>query len=486
MPAWGARRFESADTHRLNQAHWEFADDQSVNTWLANQLSIVRARANYEARQNGTVLGVINTHADDIVGPDGPTLQVISDDPAYNQALEQAWKKWFASPTYRPNISGAQWLKLRIRSLWKNGEFIDQLITDPQAEGPIKLRLRPIHPRRLCTPVDLTGDPNVFMGIRFDGLGRPAQYYISSATPVGMQTFNLANFVPIPPDLMIHEFIAEEEDQARGVPWLNTALQPSADLRDYKQTVHHAARRSAAIDGMLCTTHVDVQPWLSPEETRLQDGTIPMAPPGWTPQFAPPNQPPVQFVEYVSEGERPIGRPMGMPLLMIRLDSARHNYSSARLDTQTYGRACNGLQYWISGTEQSYGTLNRLVDTVAAEGRFSIPALRRRPALVTYKWTWPARPHVDPAKEALAEETSLETRALTLTDAVAARGKSIESHIATLVRERQLFEEAELPLPVYMTDQPGGAGKKLRDVVDAEDAAAQAASNSTDKEPVEA
>ncbi|MFA7254134.1 MAG: phage portal protein [Patescibacteria group bacterium] len=478
---WGARRFESATTDRLNQSHWQYADDQSVNVWLLEQLAIVRARANYEARQNGTVLGVINTHADDVAGPDGPTLQVLSDDEAYNSALESLWVEWFKAPTYKPNISGAQWLKLCIRSLWKNGEYIARLITDPSAEGPVTLRLKPIHPRRLATPMDLTGDPNVFMGIRLDALGRPARYYISAATASGAPTLAINNPDIVPPDLLIHEFIAEEEEQLRGIPWANTSLQPSADLRDYDDQIQDAARQIADQSALLYTEHPDAQVWTNPESTSVERRTIKMVPPGWKPFTYPATMPPVQYPEYRGERQREIGRPQGMPLLMIRLDSSKHNYSSARLDTQTYGRAVSGLQYWISGTEQSYGTLNRLVDAIAQEARFSDPALRRRPRVVKYKWTWPTRPHVDPAKEALAEATSLENRTLTLTDALAARGKSLEAHIATLQRERDLLEEAGLPIPAWLKEEQATARDSLTKLVDEEDAAEAAAAAASEK-----
>jgi lambda family phage portal protein len=475
--AWGARYFESAETTRLNEAHWAMADDQSVNIWLSEQLAKVRSRSAYEARQNGTVLGVINTHADDIVGPDGPSLQVISDDDAYNDALEAAWREWFSAPTHRPNLSGSAWLKLCIRSLWKNGEFIDQLITDPTAEGPVGLRLRPVHPRRLATPLDNTGDPNVFMGIRFDAIGRPTQYYLSNPARMGAQQLDFGQSAVVPPDLIIHEFVAEEEDQARGIPWLNTALQPSADLRDYDDQIQDAARQIADQSALLYADNPNVETWTNPETTTIERRTIKMCPPGWKPFTYPATMPPVQYPDFRSERQRDLGRPQGMPLLMIRLDSSKHNYSSARLDTQTYARAVASVQYWLSGTENSCGTLNRLVDLVAAEARFKILALRKKPLTVRYKWTWPARPHVDPAKEALAEATSLENQTLTMTDALAARGKSIETHIETLKRERDLLEAAGLPVPAWLKEQPQSPSsrEKLQKIVDDEDAAEVAA-----------
>jgi lambda family phage portal protein len=471
-PAWmgggeSARRFESAGTDRLNSSHWTYAADESVNAWLGLQLATIRGRAAYEARQNGVVLGMINTHADDIVGNDGPTLQVLSESDAYNQALEELWVDWFSAPTPRPNMSGAALLKLWIRSLWRNGEFLGQLVSDPDADGPVMLRIQPLHPRLLGTPIGSTGDPALFMGIRINRLGRPVQYHIAESSVDG--AVYGVEYAPVPADLVIHEFVAEEEGQLRGIPWLNTALQPAADLRDYDDQVQDAARQIADQSGILYTEHPDAQPWLQPETVDIQRRTIKTAPPGWKPFIYPSTQPPVQYPDYRAERQRELGRPVGMPLMMIRLDCARYNYSSARLETQNYYRAVSGLQSWLSGTQRSTGMLSRLVDSVAAEARFTIPALRNRPRLVRYQWTWPSRPHVDPSKEATAEETALGTRTLTLTDALAARGRDLETHVAMLQREQQVFADAGLVQPAWMTGPPKPAPVNANGAADPED-----------------
>jgi capsid protein len=454
MPSWGNRYFESAETNRLNQAHWLRADDVTVNVWLAAQLPTIRSRATYETRQNGIVQGIQNTYADDVVGPDGPTLQVISDDERYNSALEDLWRGWFSAPTPRPNVSGTTLLKLWVRNLWRCGEFLARIATDDQAESPVKMRLLPMHPRRLVTPANLAGDANTTMGIRFDSLGRPAQYFIADASISG-NYLGMVDATPYPPDLVIHEFSIDEEDQARGIPWLNPGLQPSADLRDYDNQVQDAARQIADQSAILYTDHPDAVLWQTPETTDVQRRTIRQAPPGWKPFIYPATMPPVQYPDYRAERLREIGRPVGMPLLMIRLDASRHNYSSARLDTQCYRRAIAGVQSWLSGTERSCGTLNRLVDAVAREGRFVVPALRRRPAKVTYRWTWPAMPHVDPVKEANAEQIALETGTLLFADAVANRSRDLEGHLAGMVREREMLAEAGITSLPWIT---GGNG----------------------------
>lgn len=443
--SWGARSFEAAETNRLNRAHWRNARDCDINEWLMEQLSTLRARATYETRNNGMLAGVTSSLVDDVVGPDGPMLEVQSGDDVYNQAVERVWREWFKAPTFRPNVSGASWLKLCVRNFPRCGEFLCVIGTDPKAEGPVQMRLRPIHPRRLATPFDQAGNPHIKMGIEFDKNDCPRRYWIREDDGL------FAKYVPYSPDDVIHEFILDEEGQARGFPWLTPALQSAADLRDYDSDVMHASRRAASDNGMMYTDHPDAPVWSAPETTTIEPGVIPMAPPGWKPFAFPSTMPAANYPDFRAEKQRDFGRAFNMPLLMVRLDSSRHNYSSARLDTQSWNRAVEGIQDWLSGTPESCGTLSRLVDLVVAEARFSVSELRRRPKEVAYLWTWPPRPHVDPAKEADAETVALETGTLDMATALAARGTTLERHVRAMKRAIKAFEDAEVPLPAWMS-----------------------------------
>jgi capsid protein len=471
MPAWlAARNWEAGETTRLNEAHWLYDTEKPINEWLSERLEKTRARAIYESRNNGTLAGILVTLADDVVGADGPVLEVQSDNEAYNTAAEAAWREWFRAPTTRPNVSGAATLKLWVRNLPRCGEFLARIVTDSTAPGPVSMRLRPTPPRRLASPTDQAANPRLRMGIEFDRLDRPVRYWIAEDSADGYTT----TYEPWPPELIIHEFWIDEEEQARGFPWFNPSLQPSADLRDYDDQVQDAARTMADQSALLYNENPET-PCVTPGTTTVQRRTIKMAPPGWKPFVYPATQPPVQYPDYRAERQREIGRPFCMPLMIVRLDSSKHNYSSARFDGQSYARFVAGIQLWLSGSDQSYGTLNRLLDEVLREARFSAPILRRRPPKVSYKWTWPSRPHVDPLKERAAVEVGLRTRSLSLTDALAAEGKSIDTHIETLKREQQKFQAAELPLPAWMTGQSEGQGLDPEGEDDAENA--KAASN---------
>lgn len=460
------RYWESAESNRLNSAHWARADDESINTWLVNHLPTLRMRSIYESRQNPVLAGMLSTHADDLWGQDGPLLQVQSDDDSYNEALEQVWRSWFAAPTTRPNLSGAAMGRLWVKNLWRCGEYVARIVTDPNAEEPVKMRLHLCHPRRLGTPSIYAGDPHVLMGIRFDAYDRPTQYYIEDQTPLGHRLYR-STFTPWPADLIIHEFLTDEEDQARGVPLEATGLQAIADLRDFDDQVMDASRAVADQAALLYTEHPDAELWTAPESADVERRTIRMLPPGWKPFIYSATQPAVQYPDYRAERQIDMGRPASMPRLLVRMDASKHSWASARLDMTTYRRATQCLQAWFSGSDKAVGVLNRLVDLVAEEARFTIPELRAKPDRISYAWTWPQLDDVEPVKTAQAHQIQLATGEYTLTELLAARKKTLAAHIEEQRRERQAFTDAGLPLPTWL---PGEAEIETEDEEEMSDA----------------
>ena len=121
---WGL--FDAAQTHRLNKGHWQGVTGQTINFDLAGGLETIRTRARFEIVNNPTAAGMINSHVVDVVGENGPILQVVSDSEPFNEALEQVWADWWAKPDINALLAGVDMLKLGIRGFWSNGEFLWQ------------------------------------------------------------------------------------------------------------------------------------------------------------------------------------------------------------------------------------------------------------------------------------------------------------------------------------------------------------------------
>lgn len=439
-------RFEAAQTSRLNSAHWEKAADTGINSILATWLSILRGRAAYEAQNNPDVEGVICTHCADIVGEDGPILQVRGSGKRYAKALEKLWADWWAMPDANEVLSGADWLSLCIRMLWTCGEHLTQ-ITGVETDGP-QLRIRAIHPRRLDTPASMYGDPNVILGVRRTPEGRPTHYEIAEANVnnnlIGLTTASNE----IAAQYILHDFTTTEPDQARGVPWLAACLDTVADLRDYINQVMDAARAAADSGVLLYNLQPDAQSMVVNESTEIERRTMSTLPPGYQAMQIRSEQPSTQYSDFVADRLRSVGRAVGMPLMIIRLDSSGHNYSSARFDSQIYQISVRKLQARFERR-----LLNRLVMSLATESE-NMGLLANRPDDLELKWIWPRFPHVDPSKESEAAQKRLTIGTSSIQDECAAENRDWEITVEQRKEYMEACKAAGLPLPVWMTGPP--------------------------------
>jgi capsid protein len=357
------RRWEAAENNRLNQAHWRGAMDQPVNIDISTDLATLRTRSTYEARRNPTVAGVIDTYSKDVSGREGPMLLVVCDDPDYASAAQDLWWEWFQNPDVAGRIGGVDYIRLWVLNCFQCGEFLAQKVTERIDPGPVSMRLKSIHPRRLETPMELASAPDVQMGIRQTEDGRPLEYFITDPIKMGVFLLNTGKYKTIAARDMIHEFLVIEDDQARGIPWLATPLESTGELRDFDAEVLDAARSAANQAVFWYTEHVDAKYMPVNEIADVERRQQQTGPPGWKPAMLTPTQPGPNYTEFRDEKLRDIGRPIGMPLMMIKLGSEEHNFSSARFDGEIYKRGVACTREWLERR-----VLNRLVDGSAPRG----------------------------------------------------------------------------------------------------------------------
>lgn len=483
--SWSLRRWESADTHRLNSAQWARAQDTPVNDDLSGKLETLRARCEWEAANNPMVAGAIVTHQVDVVGEDGPELQVEVEDSSwtederreYAEAIEMQWRDWFHMPDAAGLRTGAEMLRQWVRQIdWTKGEFFEQFVSvfDDRA---VTLRCLPINPKRVKTPLQNTGSPRIVMGVERDGFGRPQRYHVETLTHTGDSSVMGPLTEPVPHDLMLHGFVPVEPDQARGIPGLSVSLQPITDARQYDEFVLDAAKNQADRSVYLYTRHPDA-PFLPVNESvDVERNTMQTMPPGWEVAMAQATQPSAQYIDFRKEKHIEIGRHVSMPLLAIRADASRHNFSSAHFDSQSYGRA-NAMRQQRLGvflTRLLHEVRNELRSIAAMGDDPRVPAiLARTPARVKVQWKgWPTRPHVDPNKVRNANQIALGTFQQTLSDVLAGDGKELDEHLRQWRRELLEMQKIEVRPGLTMLDlflaaiQP--PNHELAEIVDDED-----------------
>lgn len=453
------RRWDAAKRDRLNQAQLGAVTSNSVNRDLGDYLETLRTRSAHEAANNGIIEGIINTHVTDIVGKQGPSLQIQSDNDDADTRDEEAFAEWWENPDLNDELAGADFLRSWIRMLWIAGEFLSQIVTVAPPPGSpsngVLTRLYDLHPRRLVTPFDRAFDRNIVLGVKRSDTGKPEEYYIADDIDrnlLAIASLSTDGVKPIKAKDILHGFVRQEPGQARGVPWLAPSLQVIADIRDYDAAVLQAAITAAEQSIALTTDNDELEVVAINESAEIERGTRWFAPPGYQVTQLQPTQPSTKYKDFRRERIVEYGRPVNMPGMMVRLDSSDHNFSSARFDGQLYQRGLSALEGWLERSK-----LNRLVRLItseagAARGQSGAEKKRGR---IKYVWTWPVPPHVDPQKEAKAEATRLASGTTTLTDALASHGTNLETHIAKAKRELKLLRDAGL-LNVTPTDTSDG------------------------------
>lgn len=440
------RRWEAAQTTRLNKHLWQNSNTsgESINNDLAVHLSTLRARCAHERANNAMVDGVIGTHKIDVIGKQGPTLQVQSNSKRFNEITEQAVQEFMEMPDPIGEVDGVEMMRLWIDSLWETGEFLNVEQTFKEKRNlPFTLGIRTLAPRRLETPPSFAGDPDVAFGRRLNAEGATTQYYIEKTKRHGPRGINRTEYDPFPPEMVQLRYVRSEPDQLRGFPWLAPALPVVADLRDYDDAVMQAAKNAAKFGILLSTDHPDLDAYEVNECVEFESGTMRTLPPGYSAQLMDPNQPAVQYVEYRHERLRELGRIANMPLMMVLLSSADSNFSSAHYDGQIYMRGIEWLQSWISRR-----TLNCLIKKIIRE--LELAGVYGVPRKYVLNWTWPKPPYVNPKQMHDSLHARLLDGSATLSDVLASYSLDLETTIERRKQEDEQLHEAGLPTVTEM------------------------------------
>jgi lambda family phage portal protein len=425
-----ARAWNAADDDRLTKNHWGNTQSVAINQDLVSDLVTMRQRTRWERQNNGILEGMVTSNAMDVVGPRGPTLQVSTTDSAFRERAEQLWREWWAMPDLNGQLSGVDMLVQDIRSEWDNGESLKQRVNDPTARG-IQLRLLAIAPRRLESPMGtaVSGLGNITLGVTRSATGKPLSYWIREDSDSEFNPSLGMRYVEVPARNLIHDFEIQETGQARGIPLLASCLQVVAQLRDWDKDVQQAMRMAAMLAVFFTTTDKEARPITLDGGIDLESGQATALPPGYDAKQMQPAQPGQKYNDFRDAKLGEIGRPRGMPLMMVKLDSAGHSYSSARFDGQTYQRTVEARQARMERV-----TMSPLFADVMREAQL-LGLIGRTPADLRIGWVWPRRPHVDPGKESDAIHQRLEDGTIDQAAACAEYGMD-----ADVVRERRVAQ----------------------------------------------
>lgn len=457
-PAAPPRRagHDAARTTDENRRHWAAADGLAPVAQLTPFVrKTLRDRARYEAANNCYMAGLIRTLVGDTVGT-GPRLQMQAPDAALNANVEDLWRTWSRAvrfPLLMRVMAGVRYVAGECFAVFRDSKRLTRLGL------PVTLDVRLIEPDQVTDGIagqlfNATGDD----GIVCDEEGEVEAYKILRFHPGG----NRLPSAPLKPDAVpaenvVHWFQPERPGQLRGYPPVSPALDIFAQLRRFSKATLTAAEVAALLAGVLELP--DSQPATGQAPTyetmdtiELVRGMLLTVPAGAKATQFKPEQPTATHEQYVNVKLREAGRSLNVPFGKMAGDHSRYNYSSGRLDDGNYwsDRAVERQEFEVEAFDP---ILHKFFDFA----RFVIPGLVRYEGKwwqLAHCWHYDARLSIDPVKDATGDELNLTNGSDTLAAIAARDGTTVEAILDQRRREKEMFEERQLPLPPWLAGTP--------------------------------
>lgn len=431
-------RFDAAQTTRDNFRHWAESDGLSPDQEARPEVrKTLRERARYEIANNSYAKGLVHMLANDTIGT-GPRLQLIFDNESLNDSVENAFRIW------AEQIKLTQKLRTMRISRCQDGESFAVLSTNPKISGLVKLDLNVIEADRITSDVvwNPNDDEKTVDGISFDQWGNPLSYRVLKYHPGDLMVSLVENAIQVPAEYMIHIFRCDRPGLHRGIPEITPALPLFAQLRRYNLAVLSAAEAAADFAAILYT---DAPPNGESDDVEAMDA-IPLQrnmmltmPAGWKMAQLDPKQPASNHAEFVKVILSEIARCMCSTYGTVAGDFSGFNYASGRLDNQIYQKSILvDRSFWEAEV------LNRVFCMWFREYSLqkNLPSnYQPRPV-----WFWDGFLHVDPSKEATAQEKRLLNHTTTLAAEYAKLGLDWRTELKQRARELQLMRELGIPV----------------------------------------
>lgn len=454
-------RYDAAQRDKDSQNHWAEADDLSARyANSADVRHILRRRSRYERANNSYLDGIAITLANDTIGT-GPRLQVRSPDADVNQEITEAFEEWSCC------IGLAEKLRTMRQARCIDGEAFAIMITNPKLSTPVQLDLRLVEADQISTPFPAPLDQLAVDGIRFDQYGNPLEYHVLKYHPGDLFQGYTTQFDRIPAEFVLHWFLAKRPQQYRGVPDVTAALPLFAQLRRFTLAVLAAAETAADFAALLETqappdSDEDVpEPFESLQIVKRMMTTLPA---GAKLAQLKAEQPATSFEMFQRQILIEIARCLGMPYNIAAGNSAGYNYSSGRLDHQTYYKSIAVDQYHVEEC-----MLKRIFLAWLAEAVL-LGQIERQPKPLKYQWFWDGHGHVDPEKEATAQQIRLASNTSTLADEWARQGHDWRERLTQRAEEINLMKELGItPEQLAPTPKPSPSRQPSRNGTSYED-----------------
>jgi lambda family phage portal protein len=454
-------RYDAAQTTIRNSRHWSQVDNLSANS--ANDFQtrrILRGRSRYEYANNTYCQGIVNSFAEWMVGT-GSRLQMQTDDEVFNDDIEFLWNEWSESIGLPEKMLVAEIARIR------DGEDFGVLFSNPNSKTMLSLDLMVLEAERVTSLYAQSGDlfagslaPNNIDGIILDPAGNPVTYQILKQHPGELNTlalFGSFESQDYPADYVIHWFKPDRPEQKRGIPSITSALELFSILRDYTMATLRAAQTAADIAGVIQTPalpdddetdgETESTGYAAFDTFPIDQGMFTVMPDGTTINQLKPEQPTTTFPEFEKRMINGMARGVNMPYNIAAGSSEGYNYSSGRLDHQSFNKT-------IVTTRSLF--VNRMPNRIFwhfYNELMMLPQFRKwrnykTPRVSLYAnpvpqhdWMFDGAPQIDPAKAANAFDTLSGNGGQTLARWYAEQGLDWRPEIKQFMKEKDMIQK---------------------------------------------
>ncbi len=204
-----------------------------VNEDIKQHLKMMRSRSRHLAMNNDYARKFINMIKVNVIGTNGIQLQAraMRDnqelDIPDNTAIESAWREWGrpgnCSNDRKNSFRDIQ--NLAIGAVATDGECLIQMIETPGDAFGLRLRIMPGEYLDENFNGDLSNGNKVVMGIEYSRSGIVEAYHIRKRNvKPWVNVYPERDYWRVPAEDMIHLHLMDYPEQARGIPWMHTAI----------------------------------------------------------------------------------------------------------------------------------------------------------------------------------------------------------------------------------------------------------------------
>lgn len=422
------RGYDAAGFGRLN-AGWrvhnesaEITDRQSRDT--------VRSRARDLERNSDIAQSVIHAYVRNVVGK-GYTLRPRAPDPALNKQIERAWKQWCKARNC--DVTGEQTfneiLRMMVERKKVDGGLIILYRYTPGGVVPLKLQVLEVDELDANQTRPRTQGNRVVGGIEYNKYRRPVGYWIRQ---YDIEGWRLLDPVFIEAKDVYFYKTKHRPSQLREMSDMAHTITRIRDVNEFITAVSIKERIAACLAvfikkalptggmGRGGASKRDGQ--VDYNGKKLAPGMITEMNQGDEAQVVDPKGAATDATAFLKTQQGLIGAGQGLSYEAVSRDMSGATYSSARQnaieDESTYTEDVEKLTAFMSEVYENFIISGYL------SGLFQMPGLWDNKAeYLEHSWVKAPKKWIDPAKEATADKTALQSGQKTFPDLCAERGK---------------------------------------------------------------